>query len=69
MKKISARLLDSGGYTVTEMSCETKKEAIDRCKYYLSDAYAKSAETTHVNLKTEKAEVLVDGECVWDKFI
>lgn len=68
MKKIIARLLDSNGYTITEMDCETKKEAKERCKYYLSDAYTKSAETTHENLGTEKAEVLIDGECEWDSF-
>ena len=61
MKTIIARLLDSNGYTITEMGCETKKEAKERCKYYLSDAYARSAETTHINLGTEKAEVLVNG--------
>jgi hypothetical protein len=68
MKKIIARLLDSKGYTITEMECETKKEAKERCKYYLSDAYAKSAETTHATLSTEKAEVLVGEECEWDAF-
>lgn len=65
---IVARLLDSGGFTTTEMGCRTRKEAKERCKYYLSDEYPHYSETTHERLKTEKAEVLVNGECEWDCF-
>ena len=69
MKRIVARLQDNEGFTITECECDTKKEAIDRCKYYLSDAYAHQAETTHERLRTEKAEVMVNSECEWDMFI
>ena len=69
MKKIIARLLDKEGYTITEMECETQKEAKERCLYYLSDKYPLYSETTHDRLGTEKAEVLVNEECVWDRFI
>lgn len=68
MKRIFARLLDNQGFTITECECETKKEAKERCKYYLSDAYAQQAETTHGRLGTKKAEVVVDGTCAWDIF-
>lgn len=68
MKRIFARLLDNQGYTITECECDTKKEAKDRCKYYLTDSYAQQAETSHERLGTEKAEVIVNGECEWDEF-
>lgn len=68
MKTIIARLLDKDGYTITEMECETKKEAKERCLYYLSDKYSLYNETTHERLQTEKVELLINNECVWDKF-
>lgn len=68
IKQISARLIDNQGFTITEYPCDTKKEAKGRCKYYLSDSYALQAETTHDRLGTEKAEIIVNGECEWDAF-
>ena len=68
MKKITARLLDLEGFTIQEdTDCESKKQAIAFCKYWLSDAYAESCETTHEALGTGKAEVLINGECEWDE--
>jgi len=57
-----------GGFTITEMECQTRKKAKERCKYYLSDEYPLYSETTHEQLRTEKAEMLVNDECEWDFF-
>lgn len=49
--------------------CDTKKEAIDRAKYMLSDDWASRGEITHSNLGTFKVEVRnSESVCVWDKF-
>lgn len=66
--EISVVLLDRDGFTITEQECETIKEAKERARYYISDSYERSAETTHATLMTEKAEVRVNGECLWDVF-
>jgi hypothetical protein len=64
---IVARLSDCDGYSITEEEHATRREAKERCKYLLSDSYAESAETSHEALGTYGVEVLVNGECVWEK--
>lgn len=65
---ISVVLLDNKGFTITSQECESIKEAKERARYYISDSYERNAETTHEVLGTEKAEVRVNGECLWDVF-
>lgn len=66
---ISVVLLDNKGFVITDQDgCETVREAKDRAKYYISDSYATACETTHERLGTEKVEIRVNGECLWDCF-
>lgn len=65
---IEVILLDKNGYEITREERESIKDAKDRAKYLISDAYAKSAETTHENLGTDKVEIRVNGECIYDWF-
>jgi hypothetical protein len=66
---IQVKLLDNDGFTITEQECETVKEAKERARYYLSEAYAKESETTHAAWKTHKAEIVCDGEIIHDFFL
>ena len=66
---IIARLLDIDGLELCTLECDTMKEARERCRYWLSRAYAAENETTHTRLRTWKAEVIVNGVCLWDRFL
>ena len=68
MKKIEAVVLDADGYEIDRAEYDTVKAAKERIKNVLGEDWARSSETTHEALGTHKGEVLVDGECVWDKF-
>ena len=65
-----ALLLDGEGFWICDQECDTKREAIERCRYWLTDEFARTgAESTHEGLGTRKAEVRnAKGECVWDAF-
>lgn len=68
MKKIELVLLDFDGFEMSRDEYEFVKDAKERGKYMLSEAYAKICESTHQNMRTHKVEVRVNGECVWDEF-
>jgi len=59
MKAIIAQLLDVDGYVLRSAVCDTQKEAISKSRFYLSN---------DDSLKAHKAEVLVNGDCIWDAF-
>jgi len=67
-KTIYARLVDRDGVIITESEHETVAEAKRRCVRYLSDRFAADCEASHGAWETEKAEVVVDDDCVWDMF-
>lgn len=58
----SQAALDADGAAV-ETTCETVKEAKERARHYVSEAYARAAE---LNAPLGYARVLVDGENVFD---
>ena len=65
--EISVVLLDDKGFTITSQeNCCTIKEAKERARYYISDSYASLEE--HAKLGTDKVEIRVNGECLWDCF-
>lgn len=70
-KRIEVVVLDTDGCTSEQAECETLKEAKQRAKRMLTDEWARTAtegQHTHQDLRTHKAEVRVNGECVWDTF-
>jgi hypothetical protein len=67
-KTIEAVILDDEGYEIGRAELETIKAAKAYAKNALRDEWATASETTHAALRTHKAEVRVDGECVWDAF-
>lgn len=70
-KRIEVVVLDTDGYTSEQAECETLKDAKRLAKRMLSDEWASTAtegQHTHKDLRTRKAEVRVNGECVWDAF-
>lgn len=64
-------LKDSDGFTIgSEHEANGMKAAKQTAKRLLSADYAKSCETTHEALRTEKVEILNEsGECVADLFL
>ena len=68
MKDYTVALLDSEGFEITSELAGSLAQAKKAAKYLISDDFAKSAETTREAMGAYKAEVTVDGECVWDVF-
>lgn len=70
-QRIEVVLVDTDGYTSSQEECETLQQAKQRAKKMLTDEWAETAtegQHTHTDLRTRKAEVRVNGECVWDQF-
>ena len=68
MKDYTVALLNSEGFEIASQWTGSLAEAKKAAKYLVSDAFAKSAGTTREAMGANKAEVTVDGECVWDVF-
>jgi hypothetical protein len=62
-------LLDRDGQVITSQKSESLKEARTRARHYLSDKYAFSVYTTHGDLDTERAQIWLNGECLFDEQI
>lgn len=65
---IEAVVLDFDGFELGRGEFDSRKAAKAYCQNAMTEEWAKSSETTHQNMRTNKAEVRVDGECVWDVF-
>jgi hypothetical protein len=72
MDRYQIRLINAHGDWIMETSADTKKAAIAKAKYLLTDKYADDCVTTHDRLETEKVEIhdvlLRSGiSCIWDR--
>lgn len=68
MNEYQVVVKDADGYEISDNQVEGVKAAKEHAKYCLTDAYAIRIGTTHQVLRTFKAEVQKDGECLYDFF-
>jgi hypothetical protein len=69
MTYYTVHLLDADGNEITTCDRDTRVEAKERARYYLSDRYAKYVEGSHADWQTKKVEVRKNGiDCIWDAF-
>ena len=72
MTYYTVHLLDVDGNEITTCDRDTRSDAKDMARYYLSDRYADYVGAKHADWQTSKAEVRKHstngggGDCVWD---
>lgn len=65
--KYRIELIGDTGTTIAENYADTKREAVTRARYMLTDEYAQRVESSHFHLGTERTRVFnAAGECVED---